>query len=159
APSHAALQRLCRAGREPLRRHGPPAVLLSSVAAVRAAPARRPWLKPAVFTGALAPLAAILWLAARGRLGAHPIAAALNRLGLTAFTLLLASLACSPAREILGWTWAVGLRRMLGLFAFFYAALHFVTYAVLDQSLRGAAILKDVTQRPFIYVGAAALVL
>jgi len=112
-----------------------------------------------VFTGALAPLAAILLLAARGALGANPIAEALNRLGLTAFALLLASLACTPAREILGWTWAVGLRRMLGLFAFFYAALHFATYAVLDQNLRGAAIFKDVTQRPFIYVGAAALVL
>ena len=120
---------------------------------------RRPWLKPAVFAGALAPLAAILWNAGHGRLGANPIAEALNELGLTALVFLVASLACTPLREIFDWPWAVGLRRMLGLFAFFYALLHFATYALLDQRLNLRVILADVSKRPFIILGFAAFVL
>ena len=120
---------------------------------------RRPWLKPAVFAGALAPLAAILWNASHGRLGANPIAEALNELGMTALVFLVASLACTPLREIFDWPWAVGLRRMLGLFAFFYALLHFTTYALLDQRLNLPAILADVTKRPFIIAGFGAFVL
>jgi len=121
--------------------------------------ARRPWLKPAVFAGALAPLAAILWNAARRNLGANPIAEALNELGLTALVFLLASLACTPLREVLGWTWAIALRRMLGLFAFFYALLHASTYTILDQGLAWRAIVADVTKRPFIIAGFSAFVL
>jgi methionine sulfoxide reductase heme-binding subunit len=120
---------------------------------------RRPWLKPAVFAGALAPLGLLIARAARGGLGANPIAEALNELGLTALVLLIASLACTPLREILGWTWAIGLRRMLGLFAFFYAALHFGTYIGLDQGFRFGAVLADVTKRKFIFLGFAAFVL
>jgi len=122
-------------------------------------PQRRPWLKPAVFAGALTPLAAILWNAARHNLGANPIAEALNGLGLTALVFLVASLACTPLREVFDWPWAVGLRRMLGLFAFFYASLHFLTYAALDQRLAFRAIFADVTKRPFIIAGFAAFVL
>lgn len=120
---------------------------------------RRPWLKPAVFAGALTPLAAILWNAAHRNLGANPIAEALNELGLTALVFLLASLACTPLREVLGWTWAIALRRMLGLFAFFYALLHASTYTVLDQGFAWRAIVADVTKRPFIIAGFSALVL
>ena len=119
----------------------------------------RPWLKPAVFAAALAPLASVLLQAARGALGADPVAEALNRLGLTALVFLVASLACTPAREVLGWTWAIGLRRMLGLFAYFYACVHFATYAIVDQGLRGKAIVADVTKRPFILSGFAAFLL
>jgi len=119
----------------------------------------RPWLKPAVFTAALAPLAAISLQAVRGALGANPVAEALNRLGLTAIVFLVASLACTPAREVAGWTWAIGLRRMLGLFAYFYACLHFATYAIVDQGLRGKAIVADVSKRPFILSGFAAFLL
>jgi methionine sulfoxide reductase heme-binding subunit len=122
-------------------------------------PRRRRWLKPAVFTGALAPLAAILWNAAHRNLGANPIAEALNELGLTALVLLLTSLACTPLREIFDWPWAVGLRRMLGLFAFFYASLHAATYALLDQGGKVSRIFADVTKRPFILAGFSALVL
>ena len=120
---------------------------------------RRPWLKPAVFAGALTPLAAILWNAAHRNLGANPIAEALNELGLTALVFLLASLACTPLREVLGWTWAIALRRMLGLFAFFYALLHASTYTALDQGFAWRAIVADVTKRPFIIAGFSALVL
>ncbi len=119
----------------------------------------RPWLRPAVFTAALVPLVVLLWQASRGALGADPVAEALNRLGLTALVFLVASLACTPARELLGWTWAIGLRRMLGLFAFLYAGLHFATYAIVDQGLRARAIAADVAKRPFILSGFAALLL
>jgi sulfoxide reductase heme-binding subunit YedZ len=130
---------------------------LNPIVALRGGP--RPWLKPAVFVAALAPLGAVLLQASRGELGANPVAEALNRLGLTALVFLFASLACTPAREVLGWTWAIGLRRMLGLFAYFYACLHFATYAIVDQGLRGKAIVADVTKRPFILCGFAAFVL
>jgi len=113
-----------------------------------------PWLKPAVFTGALVPLGAILLRAARGELGANPIAQALNQLGLVALVFLLAALVATPAKSLLGWTWPVRLRRMLGLLAFFYGTLHVVTYAWLDQGLDWSAIFADVTKRKFIYVGA-----
>jgi len=123
------------------------------------APRRRRWLKPAVFAGALVPLAAILWNAARGNLGANPIAEALNELGLTALVFLLASLAATPVREIFDWPWAVGLRRMFGLFAFFYALLHAATYALLDQGGKLSRIFADVTKRPFIFAGFAAFLI
>lgn len=116
-------------------------------------------MKPAVFAGALAPLGLLLVQAARGDLGPNPVAEVLNRLGLTALLLLLGSLACTPLRETLGWSWPIALRRMLGLFAFFYACLHFATYAVLDQGLRATAIFADVTKRKFIFLGFAAFVL
>jgi len=118
-----------------------------------------PWLKPAVFTGALAPLVAIGAGVARGTLGANPIAEALNRLGLVALIFLVAALACTPLKTVLGWTWPIRLRRMLGLFGFFYALLHVVTYAGVDQGLDWRAILADVTKRKFIFVGFAAFVL
>jgi DMSO/TMAO reductase YedYZ heme-binding membrane subunit len=79
-----------------------------------------PWLKPGVFVGALTPLAAILLRAWRGELGANPIAHALNQLGLVALVFLVAALACTPLKTLFGWTWPIRLRRMLGLFGFFY---------------------------------------
>jgi sulfoxide reductase heme-binding subunit YedZ len=118
-----------------------------------------PWLKPAVLVGALVPLAAILARAARGELGANPIAQALNQLGLLALVLLVAALACTPLRAVSGWSWPIRLRRLLGLLAFFYATLHVTTYAALDQGLDWAAIWKDVSKRRFIFVGFAAFVL
>ena len=122
-------------------------------------PGPHPWLKPAVFLGALVPFAAILADAARGALGANPIAEALNRLGLMALVFLIAALACTPLRSLFGWTWPIRLRRMLGLFGFFYALLHVTTYAALDQLLHWKAILADVVKRKFIFVGFAAFVL
>ncbi len=69
----------------------------------------------------------------QGALSANPIAEIDNELGLTALILLVASLACTPRRRLFGWTWPVRIRRELGLFAFFYAMLHFLIYLVLDQ--------------------------
>ncbi len=112
-----------------------------------------PWLKPSVHTGALVPLAAILWNAASGSLGANPIAEALNRLGKVALVFLVLSLACTPLKALLGWTWPMRVRRLLGLYAFFYGSAHVVTYAGLDQVLNVGAIVEDVARRPFILVG------
>ncbi len=118
-----------------------------------------PWLEPAIFTGALVPLAAILALAYAGRLGANPVVEALNRLGLLALILLLLSLACSPLKALYGWTWPIRIRKTLGLYGFFYACCHFLTYAGLDQALNLRQIGEDITKRRFIFVGFSALCL
>ena len=118
-----------------------------------------PWLKPGIFIGALAPLASIALRATQGALSADPIAQVENELGLSALILLVASLACTPARRLMGWTWPTRVRRELGLFAFFYAMLHFLTYLVLDQVFDVRAIVEDIAKRPFITVGFIALVL
>jgi sulfoxide reductase heme-binding subunit YedZ len=118
-----------------------------------------PWLKPGIFLGALVPLASVVLRAFQGQLDANPIAQVENELGLTALIFLVASLACTPARRVLGWTWPVRVRRELGLFAFFYAMLHFLVYLGPDQWLDVPTILADIAERPFITVGFLALVL
>jgi sulfoxide reductase heme-binding subunit YedZ len=118
-----------------------------------------PWLKPAVFTGALVPLLALVIRAARGTLGANAIAEALNQLGLLALIFLIASLTCTPLKTLTGANWPIRIRKMLGLFAAFYAFLHLLTYAGLDQVLDFSAIVKDITERKFILIGFIAFVL
>lgn len=112
-----------------------------------------------MFVGSLAPAIRLLVLGARGELGANPIATALNQLGLVALIFLIASLAATPLKTTLGWTWPIRIRRMLGLYAFFYASLHFLTYLGLDQVLDLRAVFADVTKRNFIAVGFTAFVL
>jgi sulfoxide reductase heme-binding subunit YedZ len=117
------------------------------------------WLKPGIFLGALAPVASIGLRALTGSLNANPIAEVENELGLAALIFLIASLACTPARRVFGWTWPVRVRRELGLFAFAYASLHFLVYVLVDQVLDLQGIFEDVVKRPFITVGFLALVL
>lgn len=117
------------------------------------------WLKPGIFLGALMPLVSIGVRALTGGLSANPIAQVENELGLAALVLLVASLACSPARRLFHWTWAARVRRMLGLFAFFYACLHVLLYIYPDRMLDVGAIAEDVAKRPFITVGFFAFVL
>jgi len=117
------------------------------------------WLQPAILTGSLVPFAAIGLRAATGRLGANPVATALNQLGLLALVFLVASLACSPLKVILGKGWPIRLRKTLGLFAFFAALAHFLVYAVIDQELALGRVWTDVVKRPFIAVGFFALLL
>jgi sulfoxide reductase heme-binding subunit YedZ len=119
-------------------------------------PPRRPplpWLKPGLFAGALIPLVLIVWRAAHGTLGADAIAVGLNQLGYLALVFLMASLACTPLKILTGWTWPIRVRRMLGLFAFFYASLHLLTYVGIDQQLDWPVLWGDVTQRKFMIVG------
>src|SRR5689334_8965467 len=118
-----------------------------------------PWLSPGLFIGALAPLASIVVRAITGALSADPIAQIENELGLTALIFLVVSLACTPARRLLGWTWPSRIRRQLGLWAFAYAVLHFLVYLVVDQGFAWATIWGDIVERPFITVGFLALVL
>src|SRR5689334_8630958 len=117
------------------------------------------WLKPGLFIGALAPLASIAIRGLTGSLDANPIAEVENELGLAALIFLIASLACTPARRVLGWRWAPRIRRELGLFAFGYAMLHVSVYVFLDQTLDVSAMFEDVVKRPFITVGFGAAVL
>jgi sulfoxide reductase heme-binding subunit YedZ len=109
--------------------------------------------------GSLAPFAAILYRALTHRLGANPVATALNQLGLLALVFLIASLACTPLKTVLGSAWPIRIRKTLGLAAFFTALLHFTVYFVLDQELRIGRVVTDVVKRPFIAVGFIALVL
>jgi methionine sulfoxide reductase heme-binding subunit len=118
-----------------------------------------PWLEPGVLVGGLVPVVAMVVRGLRGELGANPIAEALNELGLLALVLLIAALACTPAKVLFGWTWPLRIRRLLGLLAFLYATLHVTTYVGIDQVFDWPAIWKDVTKRKFIFVGFAAFVL
>jgi methionine sulfoxide reductase heme-binding subunit len=117
------------------------------------------WLQPAILVGSLAPFGAIAYRAVTGRLGANPIATALNQLGLLTLIFLVACLACTPAKIVLRVGFPIRLRKTLGLLAFFSALSHFLVYAVVDQGLALRAILRDVTKRPFIAVGFVAFVL
>lgn len=117
------------------------------------------WLVPATVTGSLVPF---VWLGVRAlghQLGANPIATALNQLGLLALIFLSASLSCTPLKVLSNWNWPLRVRRTLGLFGFFSASAHFLLYFVLDQGLSFSAVWHDVLKRPFIALGAAALVL
>ncbi len=144
----SASEHVVRAARRPA---APPLV------ARRGAPYR--WLTPGIWIGAFAPLAWILIRGFQGQLGANPIAEAMNELGLSALVLLVASLACTPARLLWGWTWPTRIRRDLGILAFVYIVLHLLTYLVLDQVVDLGAIVADIAERPFITVGFTAFLL
>jgi len=118
-----------------------------------------PWLKPAVLVGGLAPLGMMLLQGLQGTLGPNAVETVLNQTGLLCLVFLVLSLACTPLKLVLAWTWPVRVRKLLGLLAFAYGVLHFLTYAVADQGLALGAIFQDITERGFIAVGFVALVL
>ena len=113
-------------------------------------------LKPLLFTACLWPLAYLLWGLLAGSLGANPIRAITLETGTWTLRFLVITLAITPLRRLSRWSDAIRLRRMLGLFAFFYGTLHFTTYIWLDQFFDVPDIVKDVMQRPFITVGFSA---
>jgi len=116
-------------------------------------------LKPLVFALALVPLGLLVWRGFAGELSADPIEDVTRVTGENALRLLLITLAVTPMRQLTGWNPLARFRRMLGLFAFFYAALHFTTYVWLEQALDWPAIVEDILERPYITVGFTALVL
>jgi sulfoxide reductase heme-binding subunit YedZ len=116
-------------------------------------------LKPVVFAAALAPLAYLAIGAWRGSLGANPIETITRSTGLWTLRLMVITLAVTPLRWATGWNDVIRVRRMLGLFAFFYGTLHLLTYLWLDQFFDWSAIAKDVVKRPFITAGFSAFVL
>ena len=111
------------------------------------------WIKAAVFAACLIPFARLGLRAWQHQLGANPIEYITRATGWWTLTLLMITLAVTPARKLLSQPWLLRLRRMLGLFAFFYASLHFTTYIWLDQFFDVGDIAKDVVKRPFITVG------
>lgn len=116
-------------------------------------------IKVIVFIMALVPLSRLGLQAYQDALGANPIEKITHTTGYWTLTFLLITLAVTPLRHLLGWLWLIRLRRMLGLFAFFYACLHFSTYLVLDQFFDWESILKDIVKRPYITVGFPAFLL
>jgi len=119
----------------------------------------RIWLKVAAWVVCLAPLALLLFRAATGGLGANPISYVTNWLGDWTLRILLASLAMTPLRIVLGLSWPLSLRRLLGLFAFTYAAMHFSVWLVLDHFFDWREMGADIVKRPYITVGMTALAL
>ncbi|MBZ0132188.1 MAG: sulfoxide reductase heme-binding subunit YedZ [Rhodocyclaceae bacterium] len=116
-------------------------------------------IKAVCFIACLGPLAQLAWLGFADGLGANPIEYITRHLGTWTLNFLLVTLAVTPLRHISGWHWLIRLRRMLGLYAFFYAALHFLTYIWLDQFFDWASIVKDIAKRPFITAGFTAFLL
>jgi len=110
-------------------------------------------LKPAVFIVALVPLAMLIWNALHDGLGANPVEAITFETGGWGLRFLLITLCVTPLRRITGWQMLVRLRRMLGLFAFFYICLHFLTYLALDAFFDFGYILEDITERTYITLG------
>jgi len=116
-------------------------------------------IKVMVFSLALVPLAKLGWLAYQDALGANPIEKITRTTGYWTLVFLMVTLSASPLKQLTGWSWLIRLRRMLGLFAFFYAFLHFSTYLVLDQFFDWDSIIKDIVKRPYITVGFPAFML
>jgi sulfoxide reductase heme-binding subunit YedZ len=115
--------------------------------------------KVLVFLLALSPALDTGWLAIAGGLGANPIDAITDTTGIWTLRFVLAALAVTPLRRLTGWNAIIRFRRMLGLFAFFYGSLHFLTWLVLDQFFAWGFILADIVKRPYITVGFSAFVL
>ena len=110
-------------------------------------------LKVGVFLAALAPAAWLVYGVFADTLGANPIDAVTDETGTWTLRFLVLTLLVTPLRRWTGWNWLVRFRRMLGLFAFFYGSLHFLTYIWLDQFFDIGAIAADIVKRPFITVG------
>lgn len=116
-------------------------------------------LKAGVFLICLLPLARLVYLGVAGGLGANPIEFVTRSTGTWALAGLMVTLSVTPLRRLTGLAGLIRYRRMLGLFAFFYACLHFVAYVWLDQFFDPAAIARDIVKRPFVTVGFAAFIL
>jgi sulfoxide reductase heme-binding subunit YedZ len=118
-----------------------------------------PATKPVLFVLATGPLAWLVWGALTDSLGANPAERLIRASGDWTLRFLCLTLAVTPLRQLSGWHALARLRRMLGLFTFFYAVLHFLCFAWLDQGFDLPAIWRDIGKRPFILVGSLALLL
>lgn len=112
--------------------------------------------KSAVWLAALLPAVRLVLMAVRDELGANPIETVIHQTGWWGLLFLTAALAITPLRRLVGWHPLIRFRRLIGLFAFFYASLHLSAYVVLDQWFALKFILEDIAERPFITVGFAA---
>lgn len=117
------------------------------------------WVKPAVWSVALAPMVYLIWALLNNALGANPGEALIRSTGDWALRMLCAVLAVTPLRRMLNAPSLLTLRRLLGLFVFFYATVHVLSYSLLDMGFDVVTMLIDVYERPFITVGAVAWLL
>jgi sulfoxide reductase heme-binding subunit YedZ len=115
-------------------------------------------VKTTLFVVCLMPLGLLIWRGFTGGVTANPIEFITHTLGWWTLALLLVTLSVTPLRRLLDMPWLLRLRRMLGLYAFFYASLHFLTWLVIDQFFDWQAIVKDIIKRPYITVGFSAFV-
>ncbi len=116
-------------------------------------------IKPAVYLLCLIPFALLVYGAITNTLGVNPVETMTHKTGDWTLRFLLITLTVTPLRRLTGMNWLIKLRRMLGLFAFFYVVLHFITYIWFDQYFDWMEIAKDIPKRPFITVGFVAFVL
>ncbi|HLV88517.1 MAG TPA: protein-methionine-sulfoxide reductase heme-binding subunit MsrQ [Candidatus Sulfotelmatobacter sp.] len=117
------------------------------------------YFKPFIFLVCLGPLARLAWRGLHTELGANPIEAITHSTGDWTLIFLLVTLSITPLRKILRQYWLIGLRRMLGLFAFFYGTLHLMTYVWLDKFFDLHEMLHDIGKRRFITAGMTAFAL
>jgi methionine sulfoxide reductase heme-binding subunit len=117
------------------------------------------WAKALVFLLSCVPLLGLIWRGFHNDLTANPVEFLQHQTGDWTLRFLIFTLCITPFRKVLNLPELIRFRRMLGLFAFFYVCLHFLTYLGPDQSFNFAGMLKDVVKRPFITVGFAAFVL
>ena len=122
----------------------------------------RRFIKPALFVVCALPLLSVVWAAfgiGGATLGTNPVEMIQDTFGQWALRFLVITLAITPLRDWFNMPWLVQLRRMLGLYAFFYVLMHFLTWLILDQGLYWQGILPDIAKRPFITIGFLALLL
>jgi sulfoxide reductase heme-binding subunit YedZ len=115
--------------------------------------------KPLVFALCLLPLAWLVWDTVHGQLGTDPVAQLEHRSGDWALRILLATLAVTPLRSLTQWHWLTRYRRLLGLFAFFYASIHLTIYLAVDLGGFWSQIFAEIVKKPYITVGFAAWLL
>lgn len=120
---------------------------------------RSNWLQLALHIACLVPLALLVWDFTRDNLTVNPIQNITSRTGKTAITLLVLSLACTPVNTLLGIKRVIAFRRPLGLYAFLYVALHFLTFTVLDYGLNWRLIQEAVVEKRFVLAGFSAFLL
>jgi sulfoxide reductase heme-binding subunit YedZ len=120
---------------------------------------RTNWLRIAVHVGSLAPLVVLIWDYFNRQLTINPIQAMELRTGKTALILLVLSLACTPANTLLGFKQALKMRRALGLYAFLYAAVHFVIFIGLDYGFDAGLLQEAIFEKRYALVGLAAFVI
>jgi sulfoxide reductase heme-binding subunit YedZ len=117
------------------------------------------WIKVGLFTLGLLPFVRLVVAVFIDQLGANPVEFITRNTGDWTLYLLCLALAITPLRKLTGWNWLIKLRRMTGLFAFFYVTLHFITFLWFDHAFNVVTMFNDVVKRPFITVGFAAFIL
>lgn len=116
-------------------------------------------LKPTVFIACLLPFAWLVYATVTNTLGPDPAEGIMHVTGEWSLRILLLTLAISPLRKFTGWRWPMTVRRMLGLYAFFYASVHLATFGHFYVGWTGAILLEELIERPYITVGSLALLL